>query len=64
MAFVYCSKCEYYEVDSNGEELCESPKNKVFNRNYYHEWFVYNNKPNYINRDNNCEWFKEFSMDK
>jgi hypothetical protein len=55
----YCSKCKYYEIDINGDEKCNAPENKVVNRNYYHEWSVYLSKPNVINRNNDCDFFKE-----
>ena len=58
MEFSYCSKCKYY-INEHEDENCNAPENKVYNRNYFHEWFVYLSKPNVINKNNNCEWFKE-----
>lgn len=59
MEFSYCLKCKYYTVNDSGNENCNAPENKVVNRNYYHEWSAYLSKPNVINRNNDCEWFKE-----
>jgi hypothetical protein len=53
---ILCIYCKYYDRKS---EDCNCSPNLIHKHNWEREWNNHKDSPRYINKNNDCNWFKK-----
>jgi hypothetical protein len=59
MEKVYCNDCQYLKAHRNFIYGCQHPNNMHERRNWLRIYLIPNQKPEKINKHNDCKWFEK-----
>ena len=59
---IYCQNCKHFKLVSGRNDKCNHPNNKK--DSYKRPNSIYIDKPDFINTNNNCDWFEEKQRNK